>query len=979
MTTPLTLQGGVFTIDGGGSTDTSVTVNSLTTLDGQSTINMTPLINQASTATLNIGSLALNNSFGTIVFNGYVGTLPGPATPSGAGAAYNVDTLGQVNLNNASQILISSINGNSISLVNNILGGWAVANGATFATYDSLAGVASLNDGIINSAGTPLPTFDGTSVTSTSTFSSWNIQDNTTHTLTVSKTINSLQVETTSADTLTLAAGVTLTLNAGLITNSANVSIVGASSTSALTVTPFATNPYSSINDPNSPMAGPLANLYVFVNAATTTLGVNLVGPMNLVKSGGATLTLAPLSGNTYTGATYVQQGTLTLSAPSAGIITVPGDLIANNAAINFGTLVQGQISSSSNITLNGASSLTLPNFTASASNIFSSLTYVNTGGASAPTFNLGSPTALDTVEFTAANAITAQNDNFAFVPTISSGAPSLTALIFLNSAPVITTYGAGDQISPGVYDTGAAPVTLQISAPIASSGGPITKAGTGALLLSGASTFTSGLILSSGTLIIGASSVSSSVGPLGSGALAIDAGTTILSSNNYTVDNTVNVNGSFTFGGTGAVNSLTLAGPVNLGGNPLTITVANPLVTGVIGGIATSTAAGTAFTKQGLGALKLANASNNFGGAGVTVAAGILQNGVANALPNASALTVNAGAEYDLNGFGQVSQQIAGGGVITDSGAAATLVVGGASATDTTTPNTVNSVFSGAITNAAGPLALTKSGLGSLTLSGIANTFGGATNVNAGALVVSGSISGSTTVNVGTTGAAASLAVASTGVVGSLSAPVHLLVGANGTLSGNGIINAAAITTNSGAIVAPAPGDFAGLTINNGSATLSTGSTLDIALANRNAGSSGAPAAADYSKLTLGSGVTTNISGADLSLAITGQVNVGDLFTIILNGGNTLIGTFANTTQISGSVYQFTSGIDTFEINYAFSGAETASHLNASTFASESGGANVAVLVMAVPEPNSWSMLLGSLGLSIGLQRFRRRRKMTR
>ena len=94
--------------------------------------------------------------------------------------------------------------------------------------------------------------------------------------------------------------------------------------------------------------------------------------------------------------------------------------------------------------------------------------------------------------------------------------------------------------------------------------------------------------------------------------------------------------------------------------------------------------------------------------------------------------------------------------------------------------------------------------GLGALTLSGIANTYTGATNVNAGTVVVSGSISGSTTVNVGNSGSGATLAVTSTGALGSSSALVHLLVGANGTLSGNGTINAAAITTNSGAIVAP-------------------------------------------------------------------------------------------------------------------------------------------------------------------------------
>jgi hypothetical protein len=47
---------------------------------------------------------------------------------------------------------------------------------------------------------------------------------------------------------------------------------------------------------------------------------------------------------------------------------------------------------------------------------------------------------------------------------------------------------------------------------------------------------------------------------------------------------------------------------------------------------------------------------------------------------------------------------------------------------------------------------------------------------------------------------------------------------------------------------------------------------------------------------------------------------------------------------------------------------------MSASAFQADTGGENVALLV--VPEPNSWSMLLGSLVVAIGLQRFRRRRK---
>jgi hypothetical protein len=79
----VTLQGGTFNIYGGGSTDTNITINTLTTLDGQNNDQLQPLINQGSTVVLNIGNLALGNNQTTIQFNGYVGTFPeGPVTPN---------------------------------------------------------------------------------------------------------------------------------------------------------------------------------------------------------------------------------------------------------------------------------------------------------------------------------------------------------------------------------------------------------------------------------------------------------------------------------------------------------------------------------------------------------------------------------------------------------------------------------------------------------------------------------------------------------------------------------------------------------------------------------------------------------------------------------------------------------------------------------------------------------------------------------
>jgi hypothetical protein len=102
--------------------------------------------------------------------------------------------------------------------------------------------------------------------------------------------------------------------------------------------------------------------------------------------------------------------------------------------------------------------------------------------------------------------------------------------------------------------------------------------------------------------------------------------------------------------------------------------------------------------------------------------------------------------------------------------------------------------------------------------------------------------------------------------------------------------------------------------------------------------------------------------------------VNENDLFTIIISGTGVGSSFFANTTLVQGSTYKFTDSGTEFRINYHFD--EAAYNLaggGLAAFEANTGGTNVALLV--VPEPNAMSMLAGSLGLALGLQRFRRRR----
>ena len=105
-------------------------------------------------------------------------------------------------------------------------------------------------------------------------------------------------------------------------------------------------------------------------------------------------------------------------------------------------------------------------------------------------------------------------------------------------------------------------------------------------------------------------------------------------------------------------------------------------------------------------------------------ISAGTLQLGADNALSSASAVTVAAGATFDLNGFSQSLASLTGSGSITGGSAGGNALTVGLDNTSTT--------YSGALSGAAD---LTKKGAGTLTLSG-ANVYTGSTNLNAGTVI---------------------------------------------------------------------------------------------------------------------------------------------------------------------------------------------------------------------------------------------------
>ncbi|MDP2323202.1 MAG: autotransporter-associated beta strand repeat-containing protein, partial [Gammaproteobacteria bacterium] len=299
----LNLQGGTFTVQGGGSLDTLIAFDNVNILGGGSIINLFPAVNAGSTIEFSIGNLQRE-----VADHGVINFVS------------NVGMGGSGNNNNA-QVRISIINGQAFSqdlLVNKLIGGWAVVNGNSFATYKDGVGVGELGSTVGGNAfagGNVFAIYDGVDLSSTTTQEGWNINDSSNRTLTLSKKVNSLR---SGGGTITLGGttAVTLTLGVGWLTNAAAVAMNAGNAGSALT------------------SSG--SELFVFINQGTTTINTKITGAIDLVKSGGGVLTLANAgngASNDYTGTTYVNQGTLNLTGAAARIL-IPGNLVINNATV---------------------------------------------------------------------------------------------------------------------------------------------------------------------------------------------------------------------------------------------------------------------------------------------------------------------------------------------------------------------------------------------------------------------------------------------------------------------------------------------------------------------------------------------------------------------------------------------------------------------------------------------------------------------
>ena len=558
----------------------------------------------------------------------------------------------------------------------------------------------------------------------------------------------SLGAPTTVANgTIALSGGTLRYTGAGDTTDR----ILSMPSTAAATVEASGTGPIVFTSD----LSVTGGNTKSFTLGGTSTAANEFRGA--IVNNSAVNLTLLGKTGpgtwivsgnNTYTGSTTVVEGTLRLGSSTA---------LANSA-----------------LTVNSAAPGTAPvldlgGFDATVS----SLTLGGNTGAS--------PTSSASIAATGGGTLTL-GGNVTYNTTGNPLGSTIAAGLNLGSATRTFT----------VNDSTTAAVDLTVTGNIgetASAG--LTKNGTGALLLSGANTYTGGTTFSSGTLIAGSNSAfGTSTLTFASGTLQGD-GTPRTLANPVSITTTVpifggtgdltltglltnntNSNPTFSVTNTGA----TTLGPIALANSSTSRTVVFQTTGGLVtlGGVVANGGGSTAsgITKIGSGTLALA-AANTYGGATI-VTDGTLRLDVDNAIPSASAVTLSAPAAatplyLDIHGRATTVSSLAlasgnfassqvidssGGGLLSlggnltyNAGAAVTttgsiisaaLDLGAATRTFTVNDSTgiTNDLAISGVISDTTLAGLTKNGGGTLALTGV-NTYRGATTIAAGTVAI--------------------------------------------------------------------------------------------------------------------------------------------------------------------------------------------------------------------------------------------------
>jgi autotransporter-associated beta strand protein len=454
-----------------------------------------------------------------------------------------------------------------------------------------------------------------------------------------------------------------------------------------------------------------LGNVAISVGStASITLTLNAsisdyLGSANIEKTGTGKLVLN--GANTYSGGTTISAGTLQIGNTSAlgsdGLTMSGGTLDLNgNSPITVsslsgssGTITDTSSGSGTTLIVNNSSDYS---FAASIQNgAYKTLALTKSGaGTLTLTGTSNSYSGMTTISggtLSIASASNLGSDGL----TLDGGTLKITSTITINKTTTINSGG-------GIFDVSASGTTVNYTSAIGGSGA-LTKKGVGTLSLSNTTNaYTGGTVIQAGILLI-------------SGDNALGNPPTSNQTNIIFSDNgTLKTNGNFT---------LDSHRGINIGnGKTATIDTQSNLIT--IAGVIGNTIGIGAVTKNGAGTLTLTG-TNTYSGM-TTINAGTLSVASASKL-GADGLTFNGGI-LQFTGSDTVNKP--------------TTINSGGGTFDISPGTTVT--YSGVIGAGTGTGALTKTGAGTLILSGT-NTYSGATQIIAGILSVTG------TSNLGTDG----------------------------------------------------------------------------------------------------------------------------------------------------------------------------------------------------------------------------------
>ena len=614
-----------------------------------------------------------------------------------------------------------------------------------------------------------------------------------------------------------------------------------------------------------STSGSPTLNVF---NGANNTFAGSITGSIKLVKAGAGALVLTGQS--TYTGTTTLDGGIVNLGrAETAGVsgplgasaATHPGSIILNGGTLQFSAANQndysGRFSTAAgqqyNIDTNGQT----VTFATALTSGGGQLTKLDSGTLTSDVLILSGANTYNGPTTVSGGVLRA---GVASVANVSGAFGNNSAVTIANVAGATLDLGgfntqigslAGGGVNGGnvtleaaMLSVGGDNTSTSYAGLISSSGTPTTsliKIGSGTLTLNGLNTYTGATIVQSGILRVNSVSTGSNPQSLGAdtGASAVVLGVAATSSGllQYTggagtLDKSIAAvgNGSDTIQNAGS-GLLTLSGPISNSLTTLTLNASGGsiAVSGQIsGGTSGNFTSVLNVTSSSANSVTLNNANTYNGPTNVT-GGGTLVNGVQNALPDGTVLTLGAssdGAVMNTFNLGGVNATVAALNSVSNGGSTNLNLVSGGGTLTISGVNSdgvaVNSTFGGTILNGLAPTNLTIAG-GTTTLSG-GNTFSGATLVSGGTLRLSGAgaINGTSGITINGSGAKF-LQTSSTAVL-----PTVTLT--NGTLDGTGTVNTVNVGNGTGGVIANGNG-AAGTPLAIGSLSFGGAATVSLLL----------------------------------------------------------------------------------------------------------------------------------------------------